>query len=79
VRQRSSARWGTPETSLESISEDGLMFVAVTPWHAWRAGDLPFHHRHPFDRLLAARALTEGIPLVTADASFSPYGVGVLW
>ena len=32
--------------------------------------DLPFHHRDPFDRLLIARALTEGMSLITPDRAF---------
>jgi PIN domain nuclease of toxin-antitoxin system len=77
--KRSLGKLSAPDALLESISEDGLIFLAVTPSHAWRAGDLPWHHRDPFDRLLAAQALSEGVPLITADPSFGPYGVGVLW
>jgi PIN domain nuclease of toxin-antitoxin system len=77
--KRSLGKLSAPAGLLEAISEDGLVFLAVTPWHAWRAGDLPWHHRDPFDRLLAAQALSEGIPLLTADPRFGPYGVGVLW
>jgi PIN domain nuclease of toxin-antitoxin system len=40
---------------------------------------LPFHHKDPFDRLLIAQALTEGIPIVGADALFEQYGVTRLW
>ena len=31
------------------------------------------------DRLMAAQALVEGIPLISADKSFDPYGVTRLW
>jgi PIN domain nuclease of toxin-antitoxin system len=40
---------------------------------------LPLHHRDPFDRLLAATALVEGLTLVSADANFDAYGVIRLW
>lgn len=40
---------------------------------------LPFHHRDPFDRLLAAQALTENLLLVSRDAIFDDYGVKRLW
>jgi PIN domain nuclease of toxin-antitoxin system len=40
---------------------------------------LPFHHRDPFDRLLAAQALTEGIPLLSCDPIFDAYGVTRVW
>jgi len=40
---------------------------------------LPFHHRDPFDRMIAAQALVEGIPVVSSDAIFDSYGVQRLW
>ncbi len=40
---------------------------------------LPFHHRDPFDRLIIAQALVEGVPVVTRDAVFESYGVEVIW
>lgn len=40
---------------------------------------LPFHHRDPFDRLLIAQSLAEGIPIVGIDAKFDAYGVQRLW
>lgn len=40
---------------------------------------LSFHHRDPFDRLIAAQALVEGMPLVTADPIFDAYGVTRIW
>lgn len=40
---------------------------------------LPFHHRDPFDRLLAAQAKAEGLTVVTSDRQFGAYGVAVLW
>jgi PIN domain nuclease of toxin-antitoxin system len=40
---------------------------------------LPFHHHDPFDRLLIAQSLAEGIFLVSADANFDAYGVQRLW
>jgi PIN domain nuclease of toxin-antitoxin system len=40
---------------------------------------LPFHHRDPFDRLLAAQCLVEAIPIVSADSVFEQYGVGRIW
>jgi PIN domain nuclease of toxin-antitoxin system len=42
---------------------------------ALRVRGLPWHHRDPFDRLLAAQALEEGYTLVTHDRAFVPYGV----
>jgi PIN domain nuclease of toxin-antitoxin system len=40
---------------------------------------LPLHHKDPFDRLLAATALVEGLTLVSADSAFDAYGLSRLW
>ncbi|OAI41414.1 hypothetical protein AYO38_03795 [bacterium SCGC AG-212-C10] len=37
------------------------------------------NHRDPFDRMLIAQAMTEGIPVVSADRRFAQYGVQVIW
>ena len=44
-----------------------------------RVATLPFHHRDPFDRLLAAQALGEELTLVSADPVFRKYGVKRVW
>lgn len=52
--------------------------LPVTWEHAWAAGELPLHHRDPFDRLLVAQAQVEGLTLVTRDPQLARYGVPVL-
>lgn len=47
--------------------------------HAAAVAALAPHHGDPFDRMLIAQALTEGLTIVTHDRHFSPYGVPVLW
>jgi PIN domain nuclease of toxin-antitoxin system len=47
--------------------------------HALRAGELPLHHRDPFDRLLIAQAQIEGLTVLTADREFAKYDVPVHW
>jgi PIN domain nuclease of toxin-antitoxin system len=53
--------------------------LPITADHARRAGELTPHHRDPFDRILIAQALSEGLTVVTADPAFEPYGVQVAW
>jgi len=36
-------------------------------------------HRDPFDRLLAAQALSERLPIVTRDPALAAYGVTTIW
>jgi PIN domain nuclease of toxin-antitoxin system len=58
--------------------EFGAEVLPVTVAHVVQVADLPDHHRDPFDRLLIAQAQVEGIPIVTADASFARYDVDVI-
>ncbi len=53
--------------------------LPVTIEHALAAGFLKGDHRDPFDRMLAAQATVEGIPLVTADPAFRAFGTQTLW
>jgi len=46
---------------------------------AIRSGRLPFHHKDPFDRLLAAQALDLSVPLLSRDRVFDFYGVQRIW
>lgn len=47
--------------------------------HAARLATLPMHHKDPFDRMIVAQALVEGMPVVSADPALDPYGVTRLW
>ncbi len=56
----------------------GLPELAITAEHAEVAGELPLYHRDPFDRLLIAQALVEGLVLATRDTAMKRYGIRVL-
>ena len=57
----------------------GFSVLSVDWPHAAAVERLPLHHRDPFDRLLAAQALTERLPFVSSDPVFRSYGVKVVW
>lgn len=63
----------------ESCIENRIQILPVSWQHATRAGALPLHHRDPFDRLLVAQALSEGLVLVSPDEAFAPYDIERLW
>lgn len=62
-----------------SFSEGGLELLAVGVNHVLGVEALPFHHRDPFDRLLASQALAEGLTVVSRDSVFDRYGVPRIW
>jgi PIN domain nuclease of toxin-antitoxin system len=40
---------------------------------------MPLHHQDPFDRMLIAQAMLEGLTIITHDQKFERYPVEVLW
>lgn len=55
-----------------------LTFLPVTLPHVLTLDALPFHHKDPFDRLLIAQSIEEGLTIVSADSKFSAYSVKLL-
>lgn len=64
---------------IEEKIESGFNVLPVEWPHAAAVALLPFHHKDPFDRLIVAQAMTEGIGVVTGDPVFKAYGVTVVW
>ena len=60
-------------------AQNGFVALPATIRHGDLLRDLPLHHPDPFDRLLIAQALDEGLTILTSDRSFEPYRVPVVW
>ena len=60
------------------IANDMIMLPIVIP-HLHRVVRLPFHHRDPFDRLLIAQCIVEGLPIISRDGEFEAYPIQQLW
>lgn len=70
---------GTVDTYVERLVADGIGLLSIGPVHATSVAALPWHHQDPFDRLIAAQAKLERLPLVTKDSVFRQYDVRVVW
>jgi PIN domain nuclease of toxin-antitoxin system len=55
-----------------------LRSLDVTHLHSLVAGELPPHHRDPFDRMLIAQARLENLVLLTSDRTFLKYEVKII-
>lgn len=60
-------------------AEQDFSLLAVDVSHALAASKLPLVHRDPFDRLLAAQSLVEGLAIVTLDPAFKLFGCKTIW
>ena len=71
---------GRPDFSVDSrllhqaLLAEGLTELPISAKHIARVATLPWFHRDPFDRLLVAQAIEEGMTLLTADAALKRYG-----
>jgi PIN domain nuclease of toxin-antitoxin system len=64
--------------ALALFEEAGFVLLAVSGEHAAAVAQLPAHHADPFDRMLAAQALTEPLRLLTHDAMLARYSDTVM-
>jgi PIN domain nuclease of toxin-antitoxin system len=64
---------------LAEMEDNPIVFLPVRKRHVAKVETLPFHHRDPFDRLLIATAMTEGMTILTADENIQKYDVSWIW
>ncbi len=67
-----------PDGFRSAVVASGLQELAITHQHALAAGDLPLHHRDPFDRMLIAQAQVEQMAIMTVDPVFDAYDVATI-
>jgi PIN domain nuclease of toxin-antitoxin system len=61
------------------VPADKVTLLPITVPHLLTFAQMPWHHRDPFDRILVAQALTENVPIISADAALDTYAVQRLW
>jgi len=61
------------------LGDNAIQLLPIEMDHCLKVARLPFHHRDPFDRLIAAQALHEGLALLSRDPAFDAYGVERIW
>ncbi|HEY5299238.1 MAG TPA: type II toxin-antitoxin system VapC family toxin [Acetobacteraceae bacterium] len=62
-----------PRALRRGLLDNGYAELAITGEHAVGIDTLPPIHKDPFDRLLVAQAITEGVALLTADPVMARY------
>ena len=59
------------------LLDNGYSELPITGQHAVAIGELPPIHKDPFDRVLVAQSMVEGITLLTTDAAVAQYSGSV--
>ena len=67
-----------PDDLEQQVKMGGFSALPISIAHGTAAGQLARHHDDPFDRLLIAQAIAEGLRIVTRDNRFDDYGVALL-
>ncbi len=62
-----------------AIRQNGFLVLPIEPHHTNALINLPFHHRDPFDRIMVAQAMVEGLRIVSADTVLDAYPIQRVW
>jgi len=63
----------------QQLALNGIGILNLSLDHTAAIATLPFHHRDPFDRLIAVQSRIEKMTLVSADPSFDAYEIERVW
>lgn len=63
----------------EVMAVNGIGWLGIEKTHCQRLLVLPHLHGDPFDRLLIAQMLTEGMVIMSADAKIRQYPIATVW
>jgi PIN domain nuclease of toxin-antitoxin system len=77
--KESSGKLTLPHDLETMVADEGFSVLSVSFAHLRSFGTLPRLHRDPFDRMMIAQSLAEGLPIATADRIFAAYGVQIVW
>lgn len=67
------------EDFIAKVKSAGYVLLPISAEHGLRAGRLPGDHKDPFDRMLAAQAIHEDLPLLSNDSKLDDFGVRRVW
>ena len=64
---------------IPALSANGFNLLGIESDHILKIETLPRIHGDPFDRMLIAQALSDGLTIVSKEELFEEYGVGRVW
>ena len=67
-----------PNNFRKVLDSQPFEHLDITIEHAHGVGDLPSHHRDPFDRMLVAQTKVEQLTLVTRDTHLKKYKIPII-
>ena len=69
------------EQIAQKLSLEDFNLLNINLDHLSQIVTMPFYHKDPFDRLLIAQAIMEGIPILSKDSAFDAYckNLNLIW
>ena len=64
-----------PDGLLPTLEAGGFELLPFDARHGDHLRALPWHHRDPFDRMLIAQAIVDGLTVLSIDPQFRTYDV----
>lgn len=63
---------------IKQIAVENIEVLGILPEHTLQVSTLPFHHRDPFDRIIASQAQIENLEVMSDDKEFLNYVINLL-
>ena len=67
------------ELVIKNTQENNIQLLPIELAHISYLDQLPTYHKDPFDRIIIAQAIIEGMAVVTIDHVFADYPVQIVW
>ena len=67
------------ELVIKNTQENNIKLLPIDLSHINYLEQLPSHHKDPFDRIIIAQAIIEGMTIISIDHAFVGYPVQTLW
>ena len=64
---------GAYDLIIEDVTENDMEILPINFAHTVIQNKLPFHHRDPFDRIIASQAIAENMDIISRDGLFDIY------
>lgn len=76
--KKSLGKLEAPNDIEKAIEANDFQKLPITIEHSTYIANLPLYHKDPFDRLLIAQAIVEGLTLLTCDTQIPKYSVHII-
>ena len=74
-----SLKSGWLKTIRDEMEANAIQWLPIEMFHCDELTKLPFYHRDPFDRMIVAQAMVEGMQILSRDKRLSDYEITRTW